>query len=357
MIKIQSDDNVVVYGFGSRGKSIVDALLLKNIRPMLIIDEFNPSDEYKGIRIEKLSSINLSNPLKDYKCIVTMHNNHVNLQNIYQDLLNVGFRNINSLININDEYDFINIDNGYWLEKSFKYSQHSTEIDAFKSLLFDNKSKELLDGIIKYRDFGDLKDCPNGSFLDEYIPHDLPKYSDPIRLIDCGSYDGLAIRKLIKAGYKIDSLISFEPDPKNYALLIGENFDIKNALFLPLGVWSSTTQLRFNSDKDMGSSVSAVGNITIQCASIDALAKNFHPTLMKFDVEGAEIEALLGSKNTICTSKPNLCISLYHRPDHLFKIPLLIDSWNLGYKYHLRVHEENTFGVVLYCLNPCLISN
>jgi len=357
MLTTKTDFSIVVYGLGSRGKSIVDSLLLNNIKPALIIDKFNPSTEYKGIKVENLANVNLSNPLHNYRCILALHNNYVNLKDVYEDIVNAGITNISSLINISDEYDFINIDNGYWLEKDFKYSNYLSEIESLTSLLADNKSKELLKSIIQYRDLGSPKDCPNGSFSDEYIPLDLPRYSDPIRLIDCGSYDGLAIRKFIKAGYTFDSLISFEPDPKNYALLEEQDFNIKNSFFLPLGVWSSTTQLRFNSDKDMGSSVSESGDIVIQCVSIDALAKNYHPTLIKFDVEGAEIEALLGAKNTICANKPNLCISLYHRPDHLFKIPLLIDSWNLGYQYHLRVHEENTFGVVLYCLNPQLISH
>jgi len=351
-----SKNNLIIYGFGSRGKSIIDSLILNNIKPTLIIDQNSPYEEYKGIKINKLLNISLPNSLTNYKCIVTMHNNYANLQGVYRDISDAGITDIYSLININDEHDFINIDNGYWLEKGFKYSNFSLEINSFKSLLCDDKSKELLESIVKYRDFGSLIDCPNGNFLDEYIPQDLPRYSDPIRLIDCGSYDGMAIRKFIKAGYAIDSVISFEPDPKNYALLTEQNFGIKNAMFLPLGVWSSTTQLRFSSDKEMGSSINDSGNIVIQCASIDELTKGYRPTLIKFDVEGAEIEALLGSKNTICACKPNLCISLYHRPEHLFKIPLLINSWKLGYQYHLRVHEENTFGIVLYCLNPQLIS-
>ena len=347
----------IIYGLGSRGKSVIDYLLLNDMKPEVIIDQYNTEDNYRDIKIQKLSNLKLTSPLDQYECIVTLHNNYVNLQSVYQDIKNSGITNIRSLINFNNQHDSINLDNGYWLEKKFKYSAYSSEINTFRSMLCDDKSKNLLDSIVKYRDFGRLIDCPGGSFLDEYIPQDLPRYLNPIRLIDCGSYDGLAIRKFIKAGYTFNSLICLEPDPKNYDLLEGQNFDIQNLFLLPLGAWSSTTQLRFCSDKDMGSSVSDNGNVLIQCASIDSLAKNFHPTLMKFDVEGAEIEALLGAKETICVNKPNLCVSLYHRADHLFKIPLLINSWNLNYQYHLRVHEENTFGVVLYCFNQELLSH
>ena len=73
--------------------------------------------------------------------------------------------------------------------------------------------------------------------------------------------------------------------------------------------------------------------------------------MIKYDVEGAEIEALKGSKETIIKHLPNLAVSLYHKPEHLFKIPLLIKSWNLNYRFYLRLHEYNTYGLVLYCYN------
>jgi hypothetical protein len=124
---------------------------------------------------------------------------------------------------------------------------------------------------------------------------------------------------------------------------------LKNSFFLPLGVWSSNTQLRFSGSKNMGSSLDEDGEMIIQCVTIDSLIHGFLPNLIKFDVEGAEVEALIGCRNLITESKPDLCISLYHRPEHLFQIPLMIHSWCLDYKFYMRVHEENTFGVVLYC--------
>lgn len=68
------------------------------------------------------------------------------------------------------------------------------------------------------------------------------------------------------------------------------------------------------------------------------------------DIEGAEYEALLGSVNTIKKYRPALAICLYHKPEHLFKIPLLIKSWNLNYEFFIRFHGNNLFETVLYCV-------
>ena len=44
------------------------------------------------------------------------------------------------------------------------------------------------------------------------------------------------------------------------------------------------------------------------------------------DIEGYEISALLGAEYTIKKYKPTLAISIYHKPDDLWKIPLMVKS-------------------------------
>ena len=48
--------------------------------------------------------------------------------------------------------------------------------------------------------------------------------------------------------------------------------------------------------------------------------------------------------------RPGLLVSAYHTPGHLHEIATLIDDWKLGYRFHLRVHEQNSFGIVLYAI-------
>ena len=99
----------------------------------------------------------------------------------------------------------------------------------------------------------------------------------------------------------------------------------------------------------MGSALNESGDHLIQCVKIDSVIREWEPNLIKFDVEGAEYESLLGSERIIRAVKPNLCVSIYHKPEHIFNLGLLIASWNLDYKFYIRIHEWNTFGVVLYC--------
>ena len=82
--------------------------------------------------------------------------------------------------------------------------------------------------------------------------------------------------------------------------------------------------------------------------SIDDVLPSFRPSFIKMDIEGAEIEGLIGARRTIAEFKPDLGICVYHASDHLWKIPLLIKSWDLPYTFHLRSHGNNGFDLVLY---------
>ena len=70
--------------------------------------------------------------------------------------------------------------------------------------------------------------------------------------------------------------------------------------------------------------------------------------VIKMDVEGAELSALLGAKETIRDSRPGLAICLYHRPEHLWQIPLLLKQWDPRYEFALRLYRHAGFDLVMY---------
>ena len=75
------------------------------------------------------------------------------------------------------------------------------------------------------------------------------------------------------------------------------------------------------------------------------------PTLLKFDVEGAEEAALLGAQRLLAEYKPKLQVAAYHRSEDFFRLPLLIKRLNPEYRLYLRHHpyipawETNIYAV------------
>ena len=67
---------------------------------------------------------------------------------------------------------------------------------------------------------------------------------------------------------------------------------------------------------------------------VDSFLSEAH--FIKFDVEGAEKEAIEGAERIIREKAPALCISAYHRTEDLFAIPLQVKALQPDYKVYLR---------------------
>jgi hypothetical protein len=95
----------------------------------------------------------------------------------------------------------------------------------------------------------------------------------------------------------------------------------------------------------------ALGRNGLPTRTIDSLVMSNEVKrvdLIKMDIEGSELDALQGGENSLKRWRPKLAISLYHRPEDLFSIPLWLNSLNCGYRFfldHYSIHHEET---VLY---------
>lgn len=345
---------IVVYGLGSTGQLIVDELIEANVGIELILDRGKSGQEYRGIPILSLDALP-EGRLAGSTALIALHNHYVDIKKLHAELTDAGAARILTPIHLPELIDRPRTRPGYWLDPDFDYAAHEAGFARARALLADDLSRDLFDSILRYRRQGDLTQCPSPSLDDEYTPSDLPRFAGPLRLIDCGAFTGVAIHKFLKAGYAIDSFAAFEPDAANFAILAGRNFPVRRGICLPLGTWSTTTQLKFSSGGAMASHLSDDGDATIQCVAVDEVLRGETVNLIKLDVEGAEIETLKGMKRIIGDQRPNLLVSAYHTPGHLHEIAALIDDWHLGYRFHLRVHEHNSFGVVLYALQDDLL--
>ena len=349
-----SDTSLVFYGLGSTGQTILDRLLASDIAVDLILDRGKRGQSFRDIPIVGLEDVG-DGRIAGRTVLLGLHNHYVDVKAIDRELRAAGAADVLTPINLPGMIDDIGNWSGYWLDPAFDYADHEPDFARLRGLLADEASRDILDQILRYRRDGRLADCPVASLTDEYTPVDLPRYAGPLRVIDCGAFTGVAIHKLISADYAIDTFVAFEPDMASFKTLASRNFPARRGLCLPLGTWSETTQLRFASDGSMGSALSDSGEVTIQCVAIDDVLHGEPVNLVKLDVEGAEIATLKGMERIIRDQKPNLLLSAYHTPGHLFEIADLVAGWGLGYRFHLRVHEYNTFGVVLYCFQDSLL--
>ena len=59
---------------------------------------------------------------------------------------------------------------------------------------------------------------------------------------------------------------------------------------------------------------------------------------------------LAGARRLIEQALPILAICVYHQPDDLWRIPLLIHSFSEEYRFFLRPHNEEGWDLVCYAV-------
>jgi FkbM family methyltransferase len=69
---------------------------------------------------------------------------------------------------------------------------------------------------------------------------------------------------------------------------------------------------------------------------------------VKLDIEGAELDALVGAEETLRRFRPRLAICAYHKPEDLGVLPAWIDALGLGYELRLAHFSALSWDTVLF---------
>ncbi|MCK0535511.1 MULTISPECIES: FkbM family methyltransferase [unclassified Anaerobiospirillum] len=189
---------------------------------------------------------------------------------------------------------------------------------------------------------------------EQYRYGDLVKVNKGDVFIDCGACFGDTALWAYHNG--ASKVYSFEPSPYNYQVLV-ENFKANGhdtATAINLAVGDKECKIPFAAAPGMAgaSYATADGNIEVDCIVLDDwIEKNkIKPDFLKYDIEGAELEALKGSVKTIQKYRPRMCVCLYHKIEHMWELPIFIKSINPDYEFYCRKNSyHNEF--VLYCVD------
>ena len=343
---------VVVYGAGSTGRGVCEYLTTAGYGVAALLDaNAREGQSWQGFAIQRPAEWLAKNEPVQLDAVVAIHNRDTDMVTAIADVKRLGFRRVLNMV------DFHNLfPEGqpfrYWLAPRSFYLPFVPEIDRLWSVLADDFSRSWLDCALAFRMSGDYGLLPTPSFNDQYCPVGMPRWHEPMRFVDCGAFDGDTIEQLVRRdGFEFEAIVAFEPDVANFSKLASrvKSIHCPTANF-PCGVGSSTILARFQSGDGMASRSTGDGAGFIQCVALDEALAHFRPTLIKMDVEGAEIDALSGARVLIAESRPGLAISLYHKPAHLWQIPMMLLDWNLGYEFYIRGHAHNTFELVLYAI-------
>ena len=336
---LKSNKDILIYGTGTVGKEVWQVLTAKGVTITAYMDHRTREKPFL-------------NGMPILPAGFAIHNREANMPALIDRLKALGYRPFTTMIDLYDQFA-AEFGQYYWLAPRNFYAKYIEEIRLTQNLFADKASRDLFNSLLNFRKTGDYSILPTPDIEHQYFPPDVPAWERPIRFVDCGAFDGDTLQGFEKLNIPLEAVVAFEPDQNNFQKLskyIRKN-KIPNAFLWPCGVYSSATQLRFSTGQGEASVISENGTAIIQCVSLDEAIPNFKPTLIKMDIEGAEMEAIKGAQNIIQKNKPGLAISVYHLPQHIWGIPLLIKKMTpKAYHYYLRAHGFNDFDIVLYAI-------
>jgi FkbM family methyltransferase len=237
-------------------------------------------------------------------------------------------------------------------------AESAAEIETASSIWSDAASEAEYRSQVRWRFLLDYQALATPRpMLELYFPKDLIRALDREVFVDCGAFTGDTIEAFLTAHEgRFAEIVGIEPDAGSARVLQGRVDEWKRSGIEPMRVESAAVgsergTLTFDKTGTAGSKV-GTGTETVEVATLDELLADSPPTYIKFDVEGAEHDALVGGSETIKANMPVLAVCLYHRPEDLWDVPLLVRSLRPDYKLYVRRYSDERWETVLYAVPP-----
>lgn len=329
---------IVIYGMGNGADKIIDVLNANGIE----VSDFFASDGFvRGHSFHGKRVLSFSEVKEKYKKFIILLAFGSSLSDVMARFYDIA-----------DEYELyapdVPVCGGELFDAPF-YIEHQKQFAQVRSLLTDEKSKEVFDDLISYKLSGNIAylrhaDTPKEDALTDILSGGYTAYAD------LGAYNGDTVKESLTFYPTIGKITAFEPSAKTFAKL-QSYFDTLNDIQIhscPLCAWNKkeTVILTDGAGRNTtigGTSIGKTKNgAKVRTSDCDALDNQNdyagENLLIKYDVEGAEYEALQGSLNTIQKNETEMIVSLYHKSRDLFALPLLIHEILPNHKLYLRKH-------------------
>lgn len=222
------------------------------------------------------------------------------------------------------------------------YLENKDRFDCVYDMLADRESKDIYENVIKYKLSGDINLLWRSESDREEVYREI-LHTDTVRTYaDLGTYNGDTIREMMKYCSGLENVIAFEPDRRNFRKLndfaetVGGDLRIE---CVNAGAWSDDTVLSFNESGNRNAGISDTNGknkVEVKMKTLDGVLNGRSVDHIKYDVEGSEKEALKGSERTISEFAPSLLVSMYHRSEDMFEIPLSVARLNGKYRLYIR---------------------
>lgn len=227
-------------------------------------------------------------------------------------------------------------------------------IEAFR-LIEEERSREVFASVFNLRVAPALA---KRSYTDLLALSAGPEYFDPSvyqlgpeeTFVDCGAFTGDTIDSFINLTEgKFKHIYAFELSAVNVGLLRKRVAALDPALAariecIEAGVADHGGSIEYSEDSSAdGFSIFSKSDLYMKRGQLTRLddwwvGGGVRPSLLKMDIEGAEMAALAGARRILTDFRPKAAICVYHRTSDMWKVPLFLRETRSDYSFFFRQH-------------------
>ncbi|MBV9558142.1 MAG: hypothetical protein JO254_13815, partial [Pseudolabrys sp.] len=182
-----------------------------------------------------------------------------------------------------------------------------------------------------------------------FIPEVLLVLRDDEIYVDAGAYHGVVVADFVaqtKDRYR--QIVAIEPDGASRTQLL-QNLPKDARIVVTDDVLSDHDgTVKFHEGLGYASQISKTGHAVKAAKALDSLSLT--PTFMKLHLEGGELAALKGARETLLKSRPMLAVTVYHNDDGIWRTPLCLMETLPDYRFLFRTHAWCGNGAVIYAI-------
>lgn len=219
-------------------------------------------------------------------------------------------------------------DSPFNLEFAIKNADKLKEV---YNVLADEQSKRVFEQTVLFKLDGDINRLFSCETSEDEAFNSILKLKKGDSFLDLGAYNGDTVLDFVKRVGEYSHITAVEPDKKSFAKLL-KNTEHLYIDCINTAISYKCGEIPFCFKGSRGSVFG--GEDSVKAITVDSLERNFD--YIKFDVEGQEINAIMGAENLISEHKPKMLISCYHKIDDYFEIPLAVLRIRPDYKVYMR---------------------
>ena len=195
--------------------------------------------------------------------------------------------------------------------------------------------------------------APTPNCVRFFIPEVTGVLKDDEFLLDAGTHEGSVSQAFVrhtKGAFR--RIAAIEPDPSNRARL-----EANLQSWLPAdprvtvydcALAEAEGDALFHDGLDYASQLSPTGRMHITTRALDTL--ELSPTFIKVHLEGGELPALQGARETLLANRPIVAVTVYHNADGIWKTPHWLMQLLPNYRFLFRAHSWCGTGAVIYAI-------